>query len=128
MGDESSDFADAEVDDMFDAEGEADPEQVARRLHEIRAEWAAFASETLDDYDDLSDDEAAVAAAIAGALIDRLAALGTAADTLAEATHEAKAFMDGSPEWTSLDNETRQAATALVDEVIGWLTAEGTLR
>lgn len=66
-------FGDSEPADAYDPTGRADPEQVARRLHELRAaRW-----QTLARWETLSAGERADHAAVALALLEWLTRQGT---------------------------------------------------
>jgi hypothetical protein len=58
-------FGDSEPDDAFDVETVLDPEQVARRLQELRREHG----DTTKDWDDLTPQQQTMALAVMVALI-----------------------------------------------------------
>lgn len=120
----SDGFGDFELDDAADTE-RADPEQTAMRLHELRAYLAANSGEELAAWDALDVDERGVGEMLAGRLIDALLSDPASAP---RDLHSAIAYLSGQPEWDDLDADVQQVGAGLVDDILAWLSRQGSLR
>jgi hypothetical protein len=118
-------FGDIEPEDVFDAAGHPDPEQVARRLHEIISALRVLSGGVPLPPWHLWDRRGLEIAAIAPS-VDNLT-LGNA-DDFAETLHEERRILDPLPAWDDLTAEEREVATSIAHLIIAWLLAEGSLR
>lgn len=121
-------FGDFDLDDAYCAEGDPDPEQAARKLHQIRVELTELRSETLTPWDDLDDGEREVAVAIAEYGVAALTGLDTSAYWLAESIHGARAFFNGEALLSELSGEDQAVARSIAAMIIEWLSRQGALR
>lgn len=121
-------FGDFDLDDAYCDEGEPDSEQVARKLHQIRADLAKWDHLDMPRFDDLSDDEREVAVAIAVYAVKHLDGLDTSAFGLADNIHDAVSFFSGDEMLVSLTGDEQAVARGIAAIVIEWLAREGTLQ
>lgn len=118
-------FGDLVPEDVFAAEGDPDPEQVARRLHEMRSAMRVLAGGLPLPPWHLYDRAALETAAIATA-VESLT-LANAPD-FGRALHEARRSIDHLPAWDDLTAEERELTVAIGVALVVWLLDEGTLR
>lgn len=122
-----SDFGDIEADDAFDADDTIAPEQVGRRLHELRAFIDRLAGGAPRPYHELSAADRARLDQL-GAVIaaDYSAQPGQSAVLLAERIHDARRAQDRSlPAWAILPDSHQALAAAIAAALIAWLQREG---
>ena len=119
-----SDFGDWEPADSIVDGNEPDAAYVARRIHELRQFLAAATANQVVDFDDLTPDAQAVAEALGAQLTAHL--LDKGRDGSALALHEGRRFLSAQPEWKDLDPDEQTTALAMTDDIVRWLTVEGT--
>lgn len=121
-------FGDIEEDDVFAAEGEPDPEQVAIRLHQEQEDLKALTNRTLVPWHDLSDEDRQVAYDIAAALVQRIAE-DRNSGSLAFWLHELRESIDSRvPPWNQLSEPEKAVAHVLLVLILTWLYREGSVR
>lgn len=123
-------FGDIEPDDVWCADGDPDPEQVAYRLHELRRYIDQLACQDPGAFDDLDPDEQTLAVAIGVVIVDWL--VNTDPDhpeLTARQLHNVRRYWSGNamPTWDELPDDHRDLAVDLMRQIIDWLRAEGTL-
>lgn len=123
MSDDTT-FGDYELDDAW-ADEPADPEQVAMWVHDLRQFLSESAGDELAAWDALSDADREVGTALATRLIN---ALVTDADHAPQDLHAAIAYLSDQPEWDALSAEAQEVGVGLVDNVMAWLTRQGSVR
>lgn len=126
-----SDFGDIEPDDVPAEGGEPDPDQVAFRLHELRAyidklagtDWAAR-------FEELTPEEQEVARAVGAAIVQWLLSQDPDdPELVARHLHAVRRYWSrGALEaWEDLPQDHRDLAVALMANIITWLQREGSL-
>lgn len=120
-----SDFGDYTPADAFCADGDPDPLQVGRRIHELRQELAELAGQRIAD---MNDAEEELASRFAAHVIDQLTGPATDPLVVARGLHEARIELDGDPQWDDLDLDAQDLAEDLMEHVLAWLTRQGSLR
>jgi hypothetical protein len=117
-------FGDTEPDDVFDPNGVPDPEQVARRIHELRRYFEEKARHAVPPpYDDLSGDERSIAVVIAEVF---LTWIDQGIEKAVEQVHEVTLYLRGQPRMPPTQEEQSVGETIL-EEVRDWLVREGSL-
>ena len=124
-------FGDIEPDDVFAADSVPDPEQVARRLHELRAYLDDLTGgDRLARFDDLTPDERSLADAVGGVIVSWIVEHDPDdPDALARALHNVRRYWSGDtlPPWDDLPDDHREVAVDVMAHVVAWLQAEGPL-
>jgi hypothetical protein len=121
-------FGDIEEDDVFAAEGEPAPEQVAIRLHEEQEDLQSLVNKTLVPWQSLSDEDQQVAYDIAAALVQRIAE-DRDAGSLAFWLHELRESIDDRvPPWDMLTDDEKAVARVLLVLILTWLARQGAIR
>jgi hypothetical protein len=120
----SDTFGDFDPDDAWDNEP-ADPEQTAKRLHELREYLAVSDGQELAAWDALSDEDRAIGQELGARLID---AFVTDPDNAPQELNRAIAFLSGQPEWDDLSAEAQEVGVALVDNILSWLQGQGAMQ
>ena len=109
----------------------ADPDQVARRLHELRVVLEAVAGgDVLAEWDDLPADDRALGRSFGAAIVEWLVTTDPdTPDRLARRLHDVRRAMSGGVirPWDDLAEDERAVAVALMAALIDWLTREGTI-
>jgi hypothetical protein len=124
-------FGDIEPDDVYAADSEPDPEQVARRLHELRAYLDDLTGgDRLARFEELTPDERTLADAVGAVIVSWL--LEHEPDDpegLARALHNVRRYWSGDvlPTWDDLPADERDVAVDVMAHIIAWLQAEGPL-
>lgn len=117
--------------EAYTAASPADPDQVARRLHELRQVLEDLAGpQLLADWDDLPADDRTLGRSFGAAIVEWLTT--TDPDTperLARRLHDVRRAMSGGVvrPWDALAADEQAVAVALMAAIIDWLTREGTL-
>lgn len=117
-------FGDVDDDDAYTDGADPDPEQVAHRVHELRAWLAAQGGDALAGWDELDDDEHDIAVALGEHLVAAIAS-DPSIDTVAEALHEARTYLAGQA--GAMTAEEVAVGDALCSAVVDWLRHEGTI-
>ena len=117
------------MEDAFSAEGEPEPHQTARKMHNEGNLFVILAGGRFKDFDNLSDAEFEVALAIAEHFISKLQGRDTEVDMEAQEVHAVRRYLDPQlPEWNDLPDPEKFVARTLVQRVLLWMTKEGTIR
>ena len=122
-------FGDAEADDSYVEDNQPDPEQVARRLHELREAIDQLVGRNPAPYDELTEPEQQIAAAVALVIIEWI--IGhepDQAEQLAINLHNVRRHWSRGalPPWDQLNDDERELAVTLMRLIIEWLQREGT--
>ena len=127
-----TDFGDdAGADDAYSAEGTADPDQVAYRLHELRAYVDALSgSMYAPNFEVLSTDEQTIARSVGMVIVHWL--LTVDPDDPEQAAinlHNVRRYWSGNtlPAWDDLPQDERDMGVALLKAIIDWLHREGSV-
>lgn len=126
-----SDFGDIEPEDSFDQEGTPDPEQVAQRLHELRAYLAdLYGHERLERFNALTPAERSLANAVGVAIVNWLLTHEPDdAEAAARDLHNVRRYWSGNvlPEWEDLPEDQRAIGIDIMRHLVAWLEREGPL-
>ena len=124
-------FGDDGPDDAYDAEGEPDAEQVARRLHEYRSMVEQLVGrERLAAFDALDPAERSLASSVGAVVVAWLAEHEPDdAEAAARALHNVRRYWSGNvlPYWDELPDDQQAIGVELLAQLIGWLQREGEL-
>lgn len=126
-----SEFGDIDTLDVYDSEPTIAPEQVTRRLHELRAYINERAGVDTAQFDQLTDREQALAHAIGETITDWFVAHpADSAEQMAIELHNVRRYFASLvgqrlEPWDDLDADHRDVAVAVAQAVVDWLHAEG---
>lgn len=124
-------FGDIEPDDVFDPTAPPAPEQVAYRLHELRAYLeSVHALDALPSWVELEPAAQQLGIRVGEVIVAWL--IETDPDhpeRAARHLHDVRRYWGGAlPPWDELPDDQRQVGIDLLAAIIDWLRAEGSLR
>lgn len=123
-------FGDFEDDDALDHEP-PDAEQVSMKLHQLLVVLDVVAGDLgIPTWDDLSDDERAMALGIGRMIVDYIVEREPEdAEELARTLHNARRYVASSrlPAWDELNADDRQVGIDLMAVILAWLARQGAL-
>jgi len=123
-------FGDFDVDDALDTEPPA-PEQVAYRLHLLRAQVDAYRNAIgLPTWDELTPDEQEVGLGIGEVVVNYVVTHHAAGpEGLARTLHNVRRYWARSPlaTWDQLKHDERAVGVDLMSLILGWLRRQGAI-
>ena len=127
----SIEFGDIEPDDSYSAGAEPDPEQVAYRLHELRAYLDALTgSDYAARFQELTPEEQEIARAVGATIVQWLLSQDPDdPERVARHLHAVRRYWSRGAldAWEDLPQDHQELAVALMRNLIDWLHREGSL-
>lgn len=122
-------FGDDDPADVYAPGAPPAPEQVAYRLHELRAYLGALTGTELVPFDELTGPEQTLALAVGAVVVAWLVETDPdEPERAAEHLHNVRRYWSPAlPSWAELPADHRAVAVDLLAAVIDWLAAEGAL-